>query len=220
MSNDFTGVIASEYDLVDKVDNASDIEREVARLTIGHTDLIDIGTGTGKTVEAVLEANPEEHITTVDKEAEMVKQARKNLAGHKNVVIFHTDARTYLRRGINVDGIVSALTIHNFTQQYRYETLVAAYNTLSQGGIFINGDKIAHPTEHDIQYAIRVNLFREGFKDHPALQQKWLEHLATDNSPERILREEEHLRQLKEIGFKNVRLIYRREMYAVVVCEK
>lgn len=139
----------------------------------------------------------------------------------KSLVIVQNDALNYLVNNRNCfDAIITGFTYHNFfPNEYRNETIEATYNALKQGGIFVNGDKIAQndPDAHMSDFIRHVHLLEVYAKmGRPDIRDAYLKHQIEDNDSTMILKEGEYITKLKEVGFNDVKLVYRNHMETVI----
>lgn len=229
----FHGVGGTDYEICTPYFPGNDeCETLVARTIaehIGHDRgrVLDLGVGTGLTSRAILRRCPNAGITALDNEAVMIKQARKSLREWQSQVKFVTqDALEFLKNcpDQSFDAIASAMVIHNFTQVYRREALKQLARVLKTGGVFVNGDKYA---KDDVDarrraYEWQVRHFehmrRETRRDD--LADYWINHITLDETAALVMPEAEARRQMQQIGFKNIRRIFRRMQYAVVTATR
>ena len=189
--------------------------------------IIEIGTGTGITIKKILDADKRIKVISIDNEPVMSGQARTNLAKYnKRVKFIINDALKFLKTmpENSFDGVASAVTIHNFERQYRLNLLKNCYRVLKRGGLFVNADKYAYDNKKEFQKTLdwqTEQYYKEFSKiKRPDLIQEWVEHENFDKKPNIIMRQTESISQMKKIGFKNIKIIYRKHMHAVLVAEK
>ena len=234
----FKGVISgSNYDLAVKLSfpHIDRIEQTIGhRVQEGATYLgngreiyvLEIGTGTGLTTERILDADPRIILTSVDNESKMVNRARKRFKAQlgQKLSIELFDAEEYLgRKTRTYDMIVSGCTLHNLDCDKRGRLYRQIYASLNSNGIFINGDKFAQDdlNEHRLAFDWQMSMLKEtGKAGYPQIQAEWEKHYLEDELPWRIMKEGEYIAQLKDIGFSDVRTIYREQMEAIVEARK
>lgn len=174
--------------------------------------VLDLGCGDGVTTETILSRCPDVQITALDSEESMVGQATEHLAdavrdGRCQVVL--QDALTYLRGQpeCTFDVVASALVLHNLTHNYRHAVHEAIFQVLRPGGWFINADRYTANEEQRFQ---RLNCVLERFFDvfvrlgKMDLLRASVLHEIADEAPDRLMREDDTLRELVAIGFRDV----------------
>ena len=118
--------------------------------------VLDLGAGTGLLSAMVAERFPRSRVTLVDLSVEMLRVARRRLAGEPGRFQFRT--MDYARKPLpRTDGgydlVVSALSIHHLTHGDKKELFEKVHRSLAVGGYFVNADQIAGDTpEEDERY--------------------------------------------------------------------
>ena len=233
----FSGIIGQEYEMLKLI---CPLSTEMSRLVgVAVKDyckennnpatVVELGGGTGITTLSILLANDELSIISVDNESTMQNQANTSLKDwvEEGRLSFITDDALTALKGIesnSVDLVASAYTIHNFNHYYRADVLHEVYRVLKQEGQFINGDRyglddISRHTEtvqNEISGYFRV-LTRLNKLD---LLEHWIVHLFNDESENHVMRESLAILQLKDIGFKEIKLSNRLEVNALVIAKK
>jgi len=105
--------------------------------------VLDLGAGTGLLSAQVLARHPRAQVVLLDGSTEMLARARENLPDAETVL---ADLRDPLPEG-PFDAVVSSLAIHHLEppdQLALYERIPAV---LRPGGVFVNAEHIAAPTE-------------------------------------------------------------------------
>jgi tRNA (cmo5U34)-methyltransferase len=106
--------------------------------------VLDLGAGTGLMSQAVLSRHPGAEVVLLDGAAEMIEQARENLAGARASFIV-ADLREELPPG-PFDAVVSALAIHHLEHAENRSLLGRVVGALRPGGVFVNAEHVAGPT--------------------------------------------------------------------------
>jgi ubiquinone/menaquinone biosynthesis C-methylase UbiE len=194
----------------------------------GRTRALDLGCGSGATAEAILRRRPDLLLTALDSEEGMLNQAAANLAaqiqaGSCEVVL--QDALGYLQ-GVpesTFDVVASALVLHNLRQEYRQLLHGQIFRVLKAGGLFVNADKYAGTDEQRIQ-ALQATLGRFFDTFLPVgrgdLLRAAVLHEVADESPDRVMREEDAVRELAGLGFRNVEVRCRHQAAVLLVATK
>ena len=222
--NLFTGPIAGEYDLLRLMcPNAATLARRIGEFIGGwrpgeNLEGFEIGCGTGICTLGLLAARDTLKLAAVDSAAQMLDQARINLADyikHGRLDLVEKDALTALKSlpDASIDFVASNYAIHNFDDDYRAKTLNEVFRVLRPGGVLINGDRYAID-DRNAHLADTQNIVRGWFKlfrqiDRLDLLEDWIVHLMSDESPKIIMYYAPSLEQLHKIGFSDVRVDFR-----------
>ena len=90
--------------------------------------------------------------------------------------------------------------------------------------IFVNGDIYALDNDKEYKKSLEWQMqeFRKlCFKiDRYDLLEEWTRHCEEDYKPEVIMKEGEAIKLMKEIGFKNIELVFRKYTKAVLFARK
>ena len=114
--------------------------------------VLDLGAGTGLLSAMVAEKFSRSHVTLVDLSVEMLRVARRRLAGEPGRFEFRT--MDYVRKPLpriegGYDLVVSALSVHHLTHGDKRELFGKIHRSLAVGGYFINADQIAGDTPEE-----------------------------------------------------------------------
>jgi ubiquinone/menaquinone biosynthesis C-methylase UbiE len=227
MKNRFES-LASEYDLFKlAVPHYDELQLVLARQikkNYGNKNLklIEIGSGTGVTTKNVLKNVNKVEIVSIDNNLEMLRQIDTSLEADERVRFRFKDALMFLKKieENSVDGVFSAYTLHNFDKEYRKDVLKEIYRVLKPKGFFINADKYAleEDNQQKVELEWQLNMFRKFKKiDKEELCEKWTAHYLKDEEENLIMRENESIDLMKNIGFNKVNKIYREHMEAILV---
>jgi tRNA (cmo5U34)-methyltransferase len=129
-----------------EVPNYARLQDQVAAATegVGATTVLDLGTGTGETLAAVLARHPGARAVGIDESDAMLEAAATRLRG-ADVELRVADLRDQLPAG-PFDLVVSALAIHHLDGPDKAALFVAVGQSLRPGGRFVLGDVVV-PTE-------------------------------------------------------------------------
>jgi tRNA (cmo5U34)-methyltransferase len=114
--------------------------------------VLDLGAGTGLLSAMVAGKFPRARVTLVDLSVEMLRVARRRIAGGPGRFEFRTMdyARKPLpRRDGGYDLVVSALSIHHLTHGDKKELFGKVRRSLVADGYFVNADQIAGDTPEE-----------------------------------------------------------------------
>ncbi len=231
----FNNDIGSEYELYKLASPYYEILHQcitdILREKFGQhssVQIMEIGFGTGVTSRAILRASDSIHLIGVDNEPMMLEKVSHLLDSEiktGRVELKTEDALGALRsmKSREYEAVISGFVIHNFQNDYRSEVLKEIHRVLKSGGIFINGDKIAadNSEEHRKNYTWQIKQFQVYRKmGKPELADEWVKHYEEDERPDRVLREDDFIKELVAMGFTDVKLRERWYMDAVVTAEK
>jgi tRNA (cmo5U34)-methyltransferase len=107
--------------------------------------VLDLGAGTGLLSAAVLAAFPDVSLELLDGSEAMLAEAAQRL-GTAVRAVHVADMAAHLPGG-PFDAIVSALAIHHLEDADKRALFARAHAALSPGGVFVNADQVAGPTE-------------------------------------------------------------------------
>ncbi|MSR85748.1 class I SAM-dependent methyltransferase [Candidatus Uhrbacteria bacterium] len=235
----FAGVLGEHYDLRARVmpyheqfqdtvkDTLADFAKKHPEASI--LKVLEVGCGTGQTSIRILEADPRIKVVSVDTDEKLMEKAKKVLADMADRIEFiHQDILSVLTAmpDQSMDAMASGLTIHNFTTEYRLEVMKEVARVLKSGGLFVNADKYAFddPEAHAKSLKEQIDSF-EMFDtmhipglDIPKLKKGWVEHYQEDEKTK--ITESEQIKMLEDLGFKDIKVIFRESMEAVITATK
>jgi tRNA (cmo5U34)-methyltransferase len=118
------------------------LQEEVARSTDGveTAQLLDLGTGTGETLAAVLALHPGATATGIDESPAMLEAAAARLSGLR-IDLRVGDLADPLPRG-PFDLVVSALAVHHLDGPAKASLFARIATVLRPGGRFVLGDVV------------------------------------------------------------------------------
>jgi tRNA (cmo5U34)-methyltransferase len=121
----------------------------------GRIKVLDLGAGTGLLGAMVAERFPRSRVTLVDLSVEMLRVARRRLAGEPGRFEFRN--MDYARKALpggprGYDLVVSALSIHHLTHSDKRELFEKVYGVLAGGGVFVNADQVQGETLEEARY--------------------------------------------------------------------
>ncbi|WP_426992701.1 methyltransferase domain-containing protein [Methylomonas sp. CM2] len=233
----FSGVIGREYQMLKLIcPFAAEMSRLVGaevgtycRTRDTLAQVVELGGGTGITTLSILTAADNLTVFSVDNEPTMQAQARESLshwADLGRLAFCGDDALTALRglATASVDVVASAYTLHNFQCDYRRDVLAEIYRVLKHDGRFVCGDRYAlddipahtRNTQREVAgyFETLTGISRLDLLEH------WIIHLFSDESEDHIMREGLALRQMADIGFRELTLTHRLDVNALVTAVK
>ncbi len=235
--NVFSGVLGEQYHTLKLI---CPIATEMSRL-VGMSvnqycqknsaaiNVLELGGGTGITTLAMLSANQEIIITSIDNAPTMQQQAQQSLqkwSEEGRLKFVQQDALLALQAipSESVDVIATAYTLHNFLNDYRVEILQECARILKVGGQFICGDRygLDDISEHSQAIQVEVSRYFEILIAEKRLDllEEWIVHLFADEAENRVMRETVALQQLEQAGFESIQLSHRVAVNALVTAIK
>lgn len=188
---------------------------------------LDIGMGDGAITRLLLE-DAKLDVTGIDNEPKMLEQAQKALSaaiGSGRLKIVLADAQHFLAEQPPhaFDIIASGYVLHNLTADYRARLYGEIWRVLAPSGIFINADKYAQSgAAHRDALRWQLGLFFDvlAARERHDLLREWVLHYVEDEAADRVMPEADAIARLEQLGFRDVKIVYRRYMDAVLVARK
>jgi ubiquinone/menaquinone biosynthesis C-methylase UbiE len=232
--DEFKGILGLRYHrLIQAVPSYRNVQKAVAQTIckiykqrgFEESHIVEIGSGYGTTIGAIVRTDMNCTVTGVEKEQDMLQSAEIELSQYKcqnKVRLVLADALKYLQ-GLeteSIDVIASAYTFHNWNHNYRWDVLIEIYRVLRPQGLFVNGDKYANDNEaqHFQNFYDQISSFFNHFKNSADsdLLQAAVMHYISDESPDRLIKESSAKAELLKIGFQKAQSITRFQLEAVV----
>ena len=118
----------------------------VSLIPAGAKTILDLGAGSGLLTVRVRQRFPEARIFLMDLSAPMLELARKRL-GDDTLLLY--EQADYLTEDWPRDlcAVVSSLSIHHLDNEGKRTVFAKAYAALKPGGVFINAEQVAGPTQ-------------------------------------------------------------------------
>ncbi|HEY5977571.1 MAG TPA: class I SAM-dependent methyltransferase [Solirubrobacterales bacterium] len=158
------------------------VPRDVGRV-------LDLGTGDGRVVALLQEDRPQMRSVALDFSEPMLAAARERFAGDTAVEIVEHDLADPLPASLGCfDAVVSSLAIHHLHDGRKRALYREAFDLLEAGGVFLNFDHVASPTER--LHAAFFDAIRVARED--------------EDPSDRTVLVETQLEWLREIGFEDV----------------
>jgi tRNA (cmo5U34)-methyltransferase len=123
---------------------------------------VDLGGGSGRLVERVLETFPQATATVLDQSEPFLGIARERLARFEGRASFVTASlQTNWPAAVGpVDAVVSTSAIHHMLPEEKRQLFAAIFAALPSGGVFINGDEVRLVSDSEFRALL------EGWRDH------------------------------------------------------
>jgi tRNA (cmo5U34)-methyltransferase len=184
------GILGAEVQLQTMVQLVSHVPRRPMRV-------LDLGTGDGILLEALLQNDPIELAVALDGSSAMLEQARQRLggyatAGKTSIHFVHADFSTpaWLEKvdANTFDAIVSGFAIHHCEDERKKALYREIFGLLAPGGVFVNIEHVASASP------LGEEMF-EVLKEHRS---------RADRAANRLAPVGVQLSWLQEIGFADV----------------
>ncbi|MCX6792991.1 MAG: class I SAM-dependent methyltransferase [Candidatus Falkowbacteria bacterium] len=230
----FSGILGSDYNLFEKsVPWHEELQNTIKETISNYCSLndeakefkaIDAGCGTGITTIRILDADKRIKVIAIDNEEKTLKQAEEALKDKVDRIDFIKDDLLSALEKVE-DGsaniFASAYVIHNLPIGYREKFFKEIARVLKSGGLFINADKYARDDEsqqkEDLEEQIKdFNIYDK--INRPDIKEEWTKHYHEDEKIQ--IKEGEQKAILKELGFDNVKTIFRKRMEAIILATK
>jgi tRNA (cmo5U34)-methyltransferase len=152
--------------------------------------VLDLGTGDGRLLSLVLEANPQiKKGAGLDFSDPMILRFNERFIGDRRVTHVKHDFSLPLPEDLGTfDCIVSSLAIHHLTHERKRQLYTEIFSHLNSGGVFCNFEHVSSPTP---------NLHRKFFSAIGQLPEQ-------EDPSNKLLDVETQLVWMREIGFADV----------------
>jgi len=187
-------------------------------LTIPHDvsdefKVLDLGTGTGNVSRAVKEKFKRASIDCIDIADKMIEMAKIKLADYDNIRYYTGDFSEFEFED-TYDVIVSSLALHHIkTDTEKKKFYYKIFNSLKDGGIFINSDSVLGSNEKLYElYFEKWKEFMSNSVPEDEIETKWIPQSKKEDYPAPITK---HLKWLGETGFKEMDVVWKYYGWAV-----
>ncbi|MFH1649183.1 MAG: class I SAM-dependent methyltransferase [Candidatus Woesearchaeota archaeon] len=196
---------------------------EIRKLIEKHKNprILEIGSGEGDLTKYILQHNPTIKIDALDVSPEMIASSKKELSAFIDRINFICeDVSKYLQNiKKKYDVITEAWTIHNFKWEDKNTIFKQIHEALAEGGTFIMMDKL-YPDNPDQQEELLTTQLRRYEYLDVELRKEITDHELQDYREEFKMEETQTIDILKEIGFKNIRIVDRSDRDVVLIASK
>jgi tRNA (cmo5U34)-methyltransferase len=176
----------------------------VKNMKLKEPDWLDTGCGTGTLARRVLEDRSDVKFTLCDPSEKMLEKAKEKLAG--------VDARFFnlssqqLMFASEFD-IVTAVQSHHYLQrEERKDAVSKCYHALRENGVFVAFENIRMSA--DESDAIALSRWTQFLKDHGSDEEEIEMQLARRGTEVFPITIEEHIKLLRECGFRSVDILW------------
>lgn len=173
----------------------------------------DLGCGTGTVAARVLQSFPNASVTCVDIAENMLEMAKDKLSAKPGVRFVQADFNRFEFDGPQ-DAVVSSLALHHLaTDGDKRDFYSKIFDSLSAGGVFWNADVVlASNADLQNRYMEKWKAFMRRSVSPDEIENKWMPKYLEEDRPARLT---DQLEWLKEIGFRDVDVVWKYYNYAV-----
>lgn len=198
------------------------IEIQKALRDLPKVKILEIGSGEGNLTEYILKYNASAIIDCVDISQVMIERSKTRLEKHKSRIRFFTaDALDHLKNADNKYSIiVSSWTIHNFPWEAKIQIFSEIYQALSQNAKLLLLDKIYPDNVIERHRLLDLQLNRYEYLHNKKLKHEIQAHEKEDYQEHFRMDEPNTINQLKEIGFRSIKIIDRVERDIILIASK
>lgn len=193
------------------------VDKIIERFDKKSLKILELGVGTGLTAERVLKIIPAAEYTAIDFSETMLNGARKRLAKY-NVAFIQGDY-SQIALPCNNNLVISVISIHHQkTNEDKKRLFQRIYSSLSKEGAFIFGDLVTHKDQQvaALNDAKHFHHLAENAQDERSLAE-WAHHHKYLNSLAPL---EDQIEWLKEVGFKEVQVVFTKYNTALIYAAK
>jgi tRNA (cmo5U34)-methyltransferase len=158
------------------------------QVPLGARRVLDLGTGDGRLLAALLAARPEMRGLGIDLSEVMLQAARERFAGDERVELVKHDLAERLPALGRFDAVVSSFAIHHVAHERKRSLYQEVFETLEPGGVFANFEHVASPSP----------------RLHVAFYAAIGVPIEEEDPSNRLLDVHSQLQWLREIGFEDV----------------
>ncbi|NEU09882.1 class I SAM-dependent methyltransferase [Flavihumibacter sp. R14] len=176
--------------------------------------ILDLGCGTGNLTDQVLKHYPEAEIDALDISADILKESQKRFMSQPNVRYIQADFREMHLAPGSYDLILSTIAIHHIPDEDKIDLNRDIFQALKAGGLFIFADQTRGITNEI--YEKHISRWKEEAFKLGSTQENWDMWMEHQDAHDYHTPVNWHLRQLEASGFKDVDVIWKNIMWAVV----
>jgi len=173
--------------------------------------VIDLGCGTGTIAYKIKTTFPHSQISCLDIAENMIKMAQIKLGENSDYYINDFYGFNFDKK---YDVIISSLALHHLADDEDKKMFYRKiYNALTDNGIFYNADVVLGSNNHlqDL-YMAKWKIFMEKTVSLDEIEKKWMVKYKAEDRPTSLIN---HIDWLKEIGFKNIDVVWKYYNYCV-----
>lgn len=182
----------------------------ISSIPFDHDDTInvlDLGCGTGTITKTLKEKFINAKVTCLDLAENMIEMAKIKLERYEDINYVIGDFYS-LNFSEKYDVIVSSLALHHLvTDEDKIEFYKKIHDALNEGGVFYNADVVLG--SNDYLKELYINKWKEFMNQSVSMEEieeKWVPAAETEDHPSKLM---DHLDWLRDIGFKDVDVIWK-----------
>ena len=176
----------------------------VNSMDLKNIDWLDCGCGTGTLALKVLESRKDVRFTLCDPSDKMLSEAKEKLSGRD--IRFLNVPSQLLEFESEFDVVTAVQSHHYFMPDERRTAVENCYKALREGGVFVTFENIRMTTEESDLIAMKRWLqFQAEHGISPEKVQFQIERRDVETHPITV---EEHIKLLRECGFKAVDILW------------
>ncbi len=179
--------------------------------------ILELGVGTGLTAERILRKIPNAQYTAIDFSEQMLAGSRRRLSQYD--VTFVNGDYSQIELPEDNDFVVSVVGIHHQeTDDDKKRLFQRIYDSLNDTGSFIFGDLVTYrnPEEAALNEARHFHHLVENAQEEDSLKE-WAHHHKSLN---KLAPLEDQVEWLREVGFREVKVVYQKFNTALIYATK
>jgi tRNA (cmo5U34)-methyltransferase len=175
--------------------------------------VLDLGCGTGTITSSIKNEFPNAKITCLDIAANMIRVAQSKLSQYRDVH-YHTGDFNDYQFDQTFEVIVSSLALHHLPDDAaKVRVYRKIFGSLTTGGVFYNADAVLG--SNDFLQANNMQKWQEYMNrtvPMAEIENQWMVTYREEDRPARLM---SHLEWLREVGFKDVDVVWKYYNFAV-----
>lgn len=174
--------------------------------------IMDLGCGTGNITKALKEKYPHASVTCIDLAENMLETAKAKLNDCADIEYWCGDIRefNYSRK---YDAIISSLVLHHLEEKDKRGFYKTVFKALNKGGVFYNADMVLASNKHlERVYLEKWKTFMRRSFSLSKINNVVLKRKDDEDRPVKL---ETELKLLKDVGFKNIDVLWKFYNFAV-----
>ncbi|WP_026897946.1 class I SAM-dependent methyltransferase [Daejeonella oryzae] len=180
--------------------------------------ILDLGCGTGNLTEQILKYYPEAEIDTLDISEDILKESQKRFMAQPNVRHIQADFRHMHLPPGSYDLILSSIAIHHIPDPDKINLYRDIQQALKPNGLFIFADQTRGINEEI--YKKHISRWKEEAFKLGSTQENWDMWMQHQDAHDFHTPVSWHLKTLEQAGFKEVDIIWKNIMWAVIWAQK
>lgn len=177
--------------------------------------VLDLGIGTGILSLLTLKHYPNSKVYGIDLSKNMIEVCKEQLKKFKDRLILTCGDIEEINIDNDYDIIVAGLTIHHLTDKAKRNFFKKVYNSLKTGGVFIIRDLIKSESDkiNERHYKLWCDFQQKNGIDYEKI-------LENSHEQDILATTENHIKWLKEAGFKDVDCVWKYYNFAIFIAYK